>query len=130
MMSTVQSDIFKTNSASSSIKSAVETCNNVSKPDKDESTTVSGNNNAHSVIDDLISKNQSVAEAIRTASDSIQKVGDEFHFAKRRSTEALYEQQQQIQHGIRKAEEEMIDLEMRRNIEIEMVTKEENKWKQ
>lgn len=35
-MSTVQSDIFKTNSASSSIKSAVETCNNVSKPDKDE----------------------------------------------------------------------------------------------
>ncbi len=60
MISTVQSDIFKTNSASSSIKSAVETCNNVSKPDKDESTTVSGNNNAHSVIDDLISKNQSV----------------------------------------------------------------------
>lgn len=55
MMSTVQSDIFKTNSASSSIKSAVETCNNVSKPDKDESTTVSGNNNAHSVIDDLMS---------------------------------------------------------------------------
>ncbi|HCY7053624.1 TPA: hypothetical protein O1397_000041 [Staphylococcus aureus] len=50
--------------------------------------------------------------------------------AKRRSTEALYEQQQQIQHDIRKAEEEMIDLEMRRNIEIEMVTKEENKWKQ
>lgn len=79
MMSTVQSDIFKTNSASSSIKSAVETCNNVLKPDKDESTTVSGNNNAHSVIDDLISKNQSVAEAIRTASDSIQKVGEEFN---------------------------------------------------
>ncbi|HDE4297427.1 TPA: TIGR04197 family type VII secretion effector [Staphylococcus aureus] len=80
MMSTVQSDIFKTNSASSSIKSAVETCNNVSKPDKDESTTVSGNNNnAHSVIDDLISKNQSVAEAIRNASDSIQKVGEEFN---------------------------------------------------
>ncbi len=79
MMSTVQSDIFKTNSASSSIKSAVETCNNVSKLDKDESTTVSGNNNAHSVIDDLISKNQSVAEAIRTASDSIQKVGEEFN---------------------------------------------------
>ncbi|MGV1143792.1 hypothetical protein ACV56Z_12430 [Staphylococcus aureus] len=52
---------------------------------------------------------------------------DEFHFAKRRSTEALYEQQQQIQHGIRKAEEEMIDLEMRRNVEIETVTKEENK---
>ncbi len=76
-MSTVQSDIFKTNSASSSIKSAVETCNNVSKPDKDESTTVSGNNNA--VIDDLISKNQSVAEAIRNASDSIQKVGEEFN---------------------------------------------------
>ncbi len=25
---------------------------------------------------------------------------DEFHFAKRRSTGALYEQQQQIQHGI------------------------------
>ena len=73
MMSTVQSDIFKTNSASSSIKSAVETCN-VSKPDKDESTTVSGNNNAHSVIDDLMSKNQSVAEAIRTASDNIQKL--------------------------------------------------------
>ncbi len=62
MMSTVQSDIFKTNSASSSIKSAVETCNNVSKPDKDESTTVSGNNNAHSVIDDLMSKNQYIAE--------------------------------------------------------------------
>ncbi|CDR67337.1 TIGR04197 family type VII secretion effector [Staphylococcus schweitzeri] len=79
MMSTVQSDIFKTNSASSAIKSAVETCNNVSKPDKDESTTVSGNNNAHSVIDDLISKNQSVAEAIRTASDNIQKVGEEFN---------------------------------------------------
>lgn len=78
-MSTVQSDIFKTNSASSSIKSAVEICNNVSKPDKDESTTVSGNNNAHSVIDDLISKNQSVAEAIRNASDSIQKVGEEFN---------------------------------------------------
>lgn len=78
-MSTVQSDIFKTNSASSSIKSAVEKCNNVSKPDKDESTTVSGNNNAHSVIDDLISKNQSVAEAIRNASDSIQKVGEEFN---------------------------------------------------
>lgn len=78
-MSTVQSDIFKTNSASSSIKSAVETCNNVSKPYKDESTTVSGNNNAHSVIDDLISKNQSVAEAIRNASDSIQKVGEEFN---------------------------------------------------
>lgn len=78
-MSTVQSDIFKTNSASSSIKSAVETCNNVSKPGKDESTTVSGNNNAHSVIDDLISKNQSVAEAIRNASDSIQKVGEEFN---------------------------------------------------
>ncbi len=78
MMSTVQSDIFKTNSASSYIKSAVETCNNVSKPDKDESTTVSGNNNAHSVIDDLISKNQSVAEAIRTASDNIQKVGEAF----------------------------------------------------
>lgn len=78
-MSTVQSDIFKTNSASSSIKNAVETCNNVSKPDKDESTTVSGNNNAHSVIDDLISKNQSVAEAIRNASDSIQKVGEEFN---------------------------------------------------
>lgn len=55
---------------------------------------------------------------------------DEFHFAKRRSTEALYEQQQQIQHGIRKAEEEMIDLEMRRNVEVETVTKEENKWKQ
>ena len=52
------------------------------------------------------------------------------NFILRRSTEALYEQQQQIQHGIRKAEEEMIDLEMRRNIEIEMVTKEENKWKQ
>ncbi len=51
MISTVQSDIFKTNSASSSIKSAVETCDNISKPDKDESTTVSGNNNAHSVID-------------------------------------------------------------------------------
>ncbi|HCJ4550439.1 TPA: hypothetical protein NR579_000290 [Staphylococcus aureus] len=47
---------------------------------------------------------------------------DEFHFAKRRSTEALYEQQQQIQHGIRKAEEEMIDLEMQRNVEIETVT--------
>ncbi|HDZ3324420.1 TPA: TIGR04197 family type VII secretion effector [Staphylococcus aureus] len=78
MMSTVQSDIFKTNSASSSIKSAVETCNNVSKTDKDESTTVSGNNNAHSVIDDLISKNQSVAEAIRTASGNIQKVGEAF----------------------------------------------------
>ncbi|HDA9298399.1 TIGR04197 family type VII secretion effector [Staphylococcus aureus] len=78
MMSTVQSDIFKTNSASSSIKSAVETCNNVSKLDKDESTTVSGNNNAHSVIDDLMSKNQSVAEAIRTASDNIQKVGEAF----------------------------------------------------
>ncbi|HDG5453336.1 TIGR04197 family type VII secretion effector [Staphylococcus aureus] len=78
MMSTVQSDIFKTNSASSSIKSAVETCNNVSKSDKDESTTVSGNNNAHSVIDDLMSKNQSVAEAIRTASDNIQKVGEAF----------------------------------------------------
>lgn len=78
MMSTVQSDIFKTNSAPSSIKSAVETCNNVSKSDKDESTTVSGNNNAHSVIDDLISKNQSVAEAIRTASDNIQKVGEAF----------------------------------------------------
>lgn len=77
-MSTVQSDIFKTNSASSSIKSAVETCNNVSKSDKDESTTVSGNNNAHSVIDDLMSKNQSVAEAIRTASDNIQKVGEAF----------------------------------------------------
>lgn len=55
---------------------------------------------------------------------------DEFHFAKRRSTVALHEQQQQIQHGIRKAEEEMIDLEMRRNVEIETVTKEENKWKQ
>ncbi|MEO4434283.1 hypothetical protein AB2980_20425, partial [Staphylococcus aureus] len=27
-------------------------------------------------------------------------------------------------------EEEMIDLEMRRNVEIETVTKEENKWKQ
>ncbi|HHB0523575.1 TPA: TIGR04197 family type VII secretion effector [Staphylococcus aureus] len=78
MMSTVQSDIFKTNSASSSIKSAVETCNNVSKLDKDESTTVSGNNNAHSVIDDLMSKNQSVAEAMRTASDNIQKVGEAF----------------------------------------------------
>lgn len=50
----------------------------MSKPDKDESTTVSGNNNAHSVIDDLISKNQSVAEAIRTASDNIQKVGEAF----------------------------------------------------
>ncbi|MEZ2074712.1 TIGR04197 family type VII secretion effector, partial [Staphylococcus aureus] len=34
--------------------------------------------NAHSVIDDLISKNQSVAEAIRTASDNIQKVGEAF----------------------------------------------------
>lgn len=79
MMSTVQSDIFKTNNASSSIKCAVETCNNVSKPDKDESTTVSGNNNAHNAIDDLISKNQSVAEAIRTASDNIQKVGEEFN---------------------------------------------------
>ncbi|HBC4689310.1 TPA: hypothetical protein KES59_000052 [Staphylococcus aureus] len=56
----------------------------------------------------------------------MEQLRDEFHFAKR----ALYEQQQQIQHGIRKAEEEMIDLEMRRNIEIEMVTKEENKWKQ
>ncbi|MCG9804664.1 TIGR04197 family type VII secretion effector [Staphylococcus argenteus] len=78
MMSTVQSDIFKTNSASSSIKSAAETCNNVSKPDKDESTTVSGNENAHSVTDDLISKNQSVAEAIGTASDNIQKVGEAF----------------------------------------------------
>ncbi|MDI1672487.1 hypothetical protein QI438_08320 [Staphylococcus aureus] len=55
---------------------------------------------------------------------------DEFHFAKRRSTVALHEQQQQIQHGIRKAEEEMIDLEMRRNVEIETVTKEKNKWKQ
>ncbi|RZH71057.1 TIGR04197 family type VII secretion effector, partial [Staphylococcus aureus] len=32
MMSTVQSDIFKTNSESSSIKRAVETCNNLSKP--------------------------------------------------------------------------------------------------
>lgn len=51
----------------------------MSKPDKDESTTVSGNNNPHSVIDDLISKNQSVAEAIRNASDSIQKVGEEFN---------------------------------------------------
>lgn len=30
------------------------------------------------MIDDLISKNQSVAEAIRTASDNIQKVGEEF----------------------------------------------------
>ncbi len=50
----------------------------MSKPDKDESTTVSGNNNAHSVIDDLMSKNQSVAEAIRTASDNIQKVGKVF----------------------------------------------------
>ncbi len=30
---------------------------------------------------------------------------DEFHFANVRSTEALYEQQQQIQHGIRKVEE-------------------------
>ena len=60
----------------------------------------------------------------------MEQLRDEFHFAKRRSTEALYEQQQKIQHGIRKAEEEMIDLEMRRNIEIEMVTKEENKWKQ
>ncbi len=51
----------------------------MSKPAKDESTTVSGNNNAHSVIDDLISKNKSVAEAIRNASDSIQKVGEEFN---------------------------------------------------
>lgn len=31
------------------------------------------------MIDDLISKNQSVAEAIRNASDSIQKVGEEFN---------------------------------------------------
>lgn len=55
-------------------------------------------------------------------SSRMEQFHDEFHFAKRRSTEALYEQQQQIQHGIRKVEEEMIDLEMRRNVEIETVT--------
>ncbi len=55
---------------------------------------------------------------------------DEFHFAKRRSTEALYEQQQQIQHGIRKAEEEMIDLENAKKYRNRDGDKEENKWKQ
>ncbi|PHK48727.1 TIGR04197 family type VII secretion effector [Staphylococcus edaphicus] len=77
-MSKIKSDSEKTSSIYLTFQSAVNECENISKPSKDESTTVSGNKNAHSAIDELLSINKSIASVIETASKKIQNVGTEF----------------------------------------------------
>ncbi|MEJ7175468.1 TIGR04197 family type VII secretion effector, partial [Staphylococcus caprae] len=53
-MSQIKSDSSKTNNIFSTLQSAINECEGVSKSSKDQSTTVQGNTNAHSAIDDLI----------------------------------------------------------------------------
>lgn len=77
-MGKIKSDSSQTNQIFSSLKSAIEQCESVSEPSKDNSTTVKGNTNAHNAMDDLIKMNQSVAEVIEKASKNIQNVGESF----------------------------------------------------
>ncbi len=80
-MSQVKSDTSKTSEIFSTLQSAINECESVSDPSKDENTTVSGNKDAHSAIDNLMKMNQSVTKAIETASKNIQNVGDAFEQA-------------------------------------------------
>ena len=77
-VSEVKSDLSTTSKIYSTIKKAVDDCKSVSEPEKDDSTTVTGNTNAHSAIDNLIKLNKDVANAIEQASENIKKVGDSF----------------------------------------------------
>lgn len=77
-MGEIKSDSSKTNQIFSTLQNAIEQCESVSKPSKDNSTTVKGNTNAHNAMDDLIKMNKSVAEVIEKASKNIQNVGDSF----------------------------------------------------
>lgn len=77
-VSEVKSDSSTTSKIFSTIKKAVDDCKSVSEPEKDDSTTVTGNTNAHSAIDNLIKLNKDVANAIEQASENIKKVGDSF----------------------------------------------------
>ena len=72
-MSEVKSDSSTTSKIFSTIKKAVDDCKSVSEPEKDDSTTVTGNTNAHSAIDNLIKLNKDVANAIEQASENIKK---------------------------------------------------------
>lgn len=77
-MGKIKSDSSQTNQIFSSLQSAIEQCESVSEPSKDNSTTVKGNTNAHKAMGDLIKMNQSVAEVIEKASKNIQNVGESF----------------------------------------------------
>ncbi|EKS26395.1 TIGR04197 family type VII secretion effector [Staphylococcus epidermidis] len=77
-MGKIKSDSSQTNQIFSSLQSAIEQCESVSEPSKDNNTTVKGNTNAHNAMDDLIKMNQSVAEVIEKASKNIQNVGESF----------------------------------------------------
>lgn len=77
-MSQIKSDSSKTNNIFSTLQSAINECEDVSKSSKDQSTTVQGNTNAHSAIDDLITMNKSVTQVIEKASKNIQNIGESF----------------------------------------------------
>lgn len=78
MMSEIQSDMSKTYQIYSAINNKVSMCSDTSTPDKDESTTVDGNKNAHDTIDKLLAMNKSVTSAIEKANESIRDVGESF----------------------------------------------------
>lgn len=77
-MSQIKSDSSKTNNIFSTLQSAINECEGVSKSSKDQSTTVQGNTNTHSAIDDLITMNKSVTQVIEKASKNIQNIGESF----------------------------------------------------
>lgn len=77
-MGEIKSNSNQTNQIFSSLQNAIEQCESVSEPSKDNSTTIKGNTNVHTAIDNLIKMNQSVAEVIRKASKNIQNVGESF----------------------------------------------------
>ncbi|WP_323703669.1 TIGR04197 family type VII secretion effector [Mammaliicoccus sp. Dog046] len=77
-MTEIKSDISKTKSITATFESAIQECESISKPSKDERTTVSGNTNAHNAIDQLLDMNSSIAKVIRSASKNLENVGNEF----------------------------------------------------
>ncbi|WP_390612090.1 TIGR04197 family type VII secretion effector [Staphylococcus argensis] len=78
VMGQVKSDSGKTDDIFSGLKGALNGFEDLTKPTKDESTTVKGNSNVHDAIDNLMKKSKSVANAIEEASNHIKKTGESF----------------------------------------------------
>lgn len=78
LMSEIKSDMSKTYHAYYIINNATQSCSSISEPGKDESTTVSGNKNAHTAIEQLLTINTSITAALEKANTTLKEVGDSF----------------------------------------------------